>query len=90
MDPAFIGLSFNAPIYFVASDQIFNLGFVMGENMFLILFQKQSLFRCWNHKKMKKIIVEGGNVAILPEGNLTYTGSTAPLAPSIAKISQIF
>ncbi|MFA5765527.1 MAG: lysophospholipid acyltransferase family protein [Bacilli bacterium] len=88
LDPAFIGLSFNAPIYFVASDQIFNLGFVTRvlKHVFNPISKTKSLSDVGTIKKMKKIIVEGGNVAILPEGNLTYTGSTAPLAPSIAKL----
>ena len=88
LDPAFIGLSFNAPVYFVASEQIFNLGFVTKLLKFVFnpISKKKSLSDVGTIKKMKRIVTEGGNVAILPEGNLTYTGKTAPLLPSIAKL----
>lgn len=88
LDPAFIGLSFNTPIYFVASDQIFNLGFVTKLLKFIFnpISKTKSLSDVGTIKKMKRIIDEGGNVCILPEGNLTYTGATAPLGPSIAKL----
>ena len=88
LDPAFIGLSFNAPVYFVASDQIFNLGFVTKLLKFVFnpISKRKSLSDVGTIKKMKRIIEEGGNVGILPEGNLTYTGKTAPLSPSIAKL----
>lgn len=88
LDPGFISLSFNAPIYFVASEQIFNLGFVtkLLKYVFNPISKAKSVSDAGTIKKMKRIISEGGNVAILPEGNLTYTGATAPLDPVIAKL----
>ncbi|MDD3171691.1 MAG: lysophospholipid acyltransferase family protein, partial [Bacilli bacterium] len=88
LDPAFIGLAFNFPIYFVASDQLFNLGFLtrLLRYIFNPISKTKSLSDIGTIKKMKKIVNEGGNVCIMPEGNLTYNGATSPLSLNIAKL----
>lgn len=89
-DQFFVGLSFNNPIYYVASEDLFSNGFVSSLIRFLvepIPIKKQTtdvaaVINCI------KIAKEGGTLAIAPEGNRTYSGKTEYISPAIASLAK--
>ena len=89
-DQFFVGLSFRGPIYYVATEDIFSKGWISSLIRFLVApipFKKstadvKAILNC------KKIISEGGTIAIAPEGNRTYSGRTGYINPSIAPLAR--
>ena len=77
-DQFFVALSFARPIYFVATEDIFSLGFLSKALSFLVApipIKKHST----DIKALKNILTvvkEGNSIAIAPEGNRTYSGRT--------------
>ena len=77
-DQFFVGVSFREPIYYVATEDIFSNGWVSSLIRYLvepIPIKKQTtdvraILNCM------KVMKEGGNIAIAPEGNRTYSGKT--------------
>ena len=84
-DQFLIGMSFSGPLYFVASEDIFTLGFASKLIKYLVApipIKKQAndaraVINCM------KVAKEGGSIAIAPEGNRTYSGKTEYINPSI-------
>ena len=76
-DQFFVGISFKQPVYFVASEDIFSIGWISSVVKHLVApipIRKQTtdiqaIRTCINVAK------EGGTIAIAPEGNRTYTES---------------
>ena len=89
-DQFFIGLAFNKPVYYVASEDLFSNGFVsklMRWAVAPIPIKKQAtdaraVLDCLRVKK------EGGTIAIAPEGNRTYSGKTEYINPAIAGLAR--
>lgn len=89
-DQFFVGLSFQKPVYYVASEDLFSNGFVSSLIRYLvepIPIKKQTtdvaaVINCI------KVAKEGGTLAIAPEGNRTYSGKTEYIAPSIASLAK--
>ncbi len=88
VDPVLMSKAFDAPIYFVASEQIFNLGILSKALLYFFnpIAKTKSLSDISTIRKMKKIIKEGGNIGIYVEGNLSYTGENPTIPFSIAKL----
>lgn len=84
-DQFFIGMPFKTPIYYVASEDIFSLGFTSKIIKFLvepIPIKKQTadvsaVMNCM------RVAREGGTIAVSPEGNRTYSGRTGYMKPAI-------
>ena len=84
-DQFLVGMSFRGPVYFVASEDIFTLGFASKLIKYLVApipIKKQAndaraVINCM------KVAKEGGSIAIAPEGNRTYSGKTEYINPSI-------
>jgi 1-acyl-sn-glycerol-3-phosphate acyltransferase len=89
-DQFFVGLAFKGPVYYVASEDIFSLGFLsklMRYAVAPIPIKKQatdvsSVLTC------SRVAREGGTIAIAPEGNRTYSGKTEYMNPAIAKLAR--
>ena len=89
-DQFFVGLSFNRPVYYVASEDLFSNGFVSKLLRWAVApipIKKQStdaraVLDCLRVKK------EGGTIAIAPEGNRTYSGKTEYINPAIAGLAR--
>ena len=89
-DQFFVGLAFQQPIYYVASEDLFSNGFISCVIRYLvepIPIKKQTtdvaaVMNCI------RIAKEGGSLAIAPEGNRTYSGKTEYIAPSIATLAK--
>lgn len=89
-DQFFVGGAFRQPIYYVATEDIFSMGFVSKLIKFLvepIPIKKQTndaraVINCI------KVAKEGGTIAIAPEGNRTYSGRTVFIKPSITALAR--
>ena len=89
MDPFFLSLSFKFPIYFFASDDIFNLK-VSPLIRYLVapVPKSKSLTDLQAVKDVFRIIKEKGAVGIFPEGNRTVSGGQWEMTEAIAKLAK--
>lgn len=86
-DMVVLYMSFNKPLYFVASDDLFSERYSKAlEFVFAPIPKSKSLRDVGAIRAMKQVVNEGGNVAIFPEGNRTYSGKTENIDPAIAKL----
>ena len=89
-DQFFVGGAFKRPIYYVASEDIFSMGFLSKIIKFLVApipIKKQTtdaraVINCI------RVAKEGGAIAIAPEGNRTYSGETVYIKPSITALAR--
>ena len=90
-DQFFLGMAFKGvAVYYVASEDIFSLGIASKLIRYLvnpIPIKKQStdaraVINCI------KVAKEGGNIAMAPEGNRTYSGKTGYFNPTIAPLAR--
>ncbi len=87
-DIIFLGMLFDAPLYFVASDQLLNSG--KGSWVLRTLFnpipKSKSVADLAVVKKMKSVLQEGGNVAIFPEGNSSIHGGPSKIPEGMGRL----
>ncbi len=89
-DQFFVGISFKGPIYYMATEDIFSLGWVSGLIRWLVApipIRKQTT----DMKAVKtcfRVVKEGGTLCIAPEGNRTYSGKTEYMNPAIASMAK--
>lgn len=90
-DQFFVGCAFRGPIYYIATEDIFSLGWLSKVIRFLvnpIPIKKQT-----NDLKAVKtcirVVKEGGTIALAPEGNRTYSGKLCYIKPSIVKLMRV-
>ena len=89
-DQFFVGLSFRQPVYYIATEDIFSLGWVSSLVRWLVApipIRKQTT----DIKAVKdciKIAREGGSICLAPEGNRTFHGRTVYMNPAIASLAK--
>lgn len=89
-DQFFVGISFRGPIYYVATEDIFSLGWVSDLIRYIVApipIKKQTtdvgaVMNCI------RVAKEGGTIAIAPEGNRTYSGKTEYINPAIVSLAR--
>lgn len=89
-DQFFVGASFRGPIYYMATEDIFSMGWISKVIRWIVApipIKKQTtdvgaVMNCI------KVIREGGSIAIAPEGNRTYSGKTEYMNPAIAPLAR--
>jgi 1-acyl-sn-glycerol-3-phosphate acyltransferase len=89
-DQFFVGGSFKGPVYYMATEDIFSLGWISKVLRWVIApipIRKQTtditaVMNCI------KVCREGGTIAIAPEGNRTYSGRTEYMNPAIAGLAK--
>lgn len=89
-DQFFVGLCFDRPIYYLATEDIFSNGWVSSLIKYLvepIPIKKQTtdikaILNCI------RVGREGGSIAIAPEGNRTYSGETVYMSPAISSLAR--
>lgn len=89
-DQFFVGMSFRGPIYYLATEDIFSLGWISSLIKYLVApipIKKQTtdvraILNCI------KVAKEGGTIALAPEGNRTYSGRTEYINPSIVPLAK--
>ena len=89
-DQFFVGMSFRNPIYYLATEDIFSMGFLSSLLRFAvepIPIKKQTtdIGAVMNCLRVAK---EGGTIALAPEGNRTYSGRTEYINPAIAALAR--
>lgn len=89
-DQFFVGLSFRRPVYYLASEDIFSMGWVSRIIEWLVApipIKKQTT----DLQAVKSCILtarEGGTVCIAPEGNRTFHGRTLYMNPAIGGLAK--
>ncbi len=89
-DQFFVGMSVKGNIYYLATEDIFSMGWVSDLIRWLIApipIKKQTadvraVMTCI------RVAREGGSIAIAPEGNRTYSGRTEYMSPSIIPLAR--
>ena len=89
-DQFFVCFAFRNPIYFLATEDIFSLGWISDVLRWLVApipIRKQTtdiqaVMNCL------RVAREGGTVALAPEGNRTYDGRTVYMNPAIAGMAK--
>lgn len=89
-DQFFVGLAFKQPVYYVASEDLFSNGFVSKLINYLVapIPIKKSMTDVRAVIDSKKVVKEGGTIAIAPEGNRTFSGETGYIKPAIAQFAK--
>lgn len=90
-DQFFVGLSVKGPVYYVASEDIFSMGWVSDLIRYIVApipIKKQTtdvgaVMAC------KRVAREGGTIALAPEGNRTYSGKTEYINPAIVGLIKL-
>ena len=90
-DQFFVGMAVKGPIYFVASEDIFSIGWVSSLIRFLInpIPIKKSVNDMRAVRICAKVAKEGGTIALAPEGNRTYSGKQCYMKPGIVSFVKL-
>lgn len=89
-DQFFVGMTFHQPVYYIATEDIFSLGWVSDLIRWLVApipIRKQTT----DIKAVKdciKVAREGGAICLAPEGNRTFHGRTVYMNPAIASLAK--
>lgn len=89
-DQFFVGMAFQGPIYYLATEDIFSIGWVSSLLRWLVApipIRKQTT-DIQAVKNCIKVAKEGGTIALAPEGNRTYSGRTLHMNSSIASLAK--
>ncbi len=89
-DQFFVGAAFRGPLYYMATEDIFSMGWLSKVIRWVIApipikkqtTDVQAVMNCI------KVVREGGSIAIAPEGNRTYSGKTEYMNPAIAPLAR--
>jgi len=89
-DQFFIAMAFKGPVYYIATEDIFSLGWLSTLLKWAVApipIKKQTTDM---HAVMTcmRVAKEGGTIALAPEGNRTYDGRTVYINPAIAKLAK--
>ena len=90
-DQFFVGMAFRGPVYFVASEDIFSLGWVSHIIRFLVnpVPIKKSVNDMRAVRNCAKVAKEGGTIALAPEGNRTFSGRQCYMKPGIVAFVKL-
>lgn len=89
-DQFFVGMAFRGPVYYVASEDLFSMGWVSRLIKYVVApipIRKQTtdasaVMNCI------RLAREGGTIALAPEGNRTYDGKPVYINPAIAPLAK--
>lgn len=90
-DQFFVGLAFKGPIYYLATEDIFSMGFLSSVIRWLVapIPIKKQTSDVKAVKQCIRVVREGGTICIAPEGNRTYSGRTEYMSDSIASLAKM-
>ena len=89
-DQFFVGMALKGSVYYLATEDIFSLGFLSSIIRCLVApipIKKQTL-DVSAIKTCIRVAKEGGTIAIAPEGNRTFGGRTEYINPAIASLAK--
>lgn len=89
-DQFFVGMAIKGPVYYLASEDIFSMGWVSSLIRYLVApipIKKQTtdvkaILNCI------RVAKEGGTIAVAPEGNRTFSGRTEYMSDSIVPLAR--
>lgn len=87
-DQFFVSLAFSKPVYYIASEDLFSLGFLSTLLRWAVApipikkqtTDVQAVMNCM------KVAKEGGTIALAPEGNRTFSGLPVYMNPAITPL----
>ena len=87
-DQFFVGLTFNRPVYYLASEDIFSKGWISRLIEWLVqpIPIKKQTTDIQAVKNCIRIAREGGTICLAPEGNRTFHGRTLYMKDSISPL----
>lgn len=90
-DPIFVGSTFNRPTYFIANEDLFNIPYASKILNYLVapIPKKKSVRDTSAIKTAIKVVREGGNIGVSPEGNRTYSGRINNIDIAIVKFARL-
>ena len=89
-DQFFVGMTFRQPVYYLASEDLFSMGWVSDLIRWLaapIPIKKQTT-DIQAVKNCIRVAREGGSICLAPEGNRTFHGRTVYMKPGIASLAK--
>lgn len=89
-DQFFVAAAFRQPVYYLATEDIFSMGWVSRLIQWLVApipIRKQTT-DIQAVKNCIRVAREGGSICLFPEGNRTFHGQTVYMNPSIASLAQ--
>jgi len=91
IDPIIMGLHFPFHVYFIATEQVFNLGFLSSLLKYIVnpIKKSKSVSDMETIRKTKRIVEQGGSIGIFPEGNTSYSGQTGIIQPATVKLIKL-
>lgn len=89
-DQFFVCMAIRGPVYFLATEDIFSLGWVSDIIRFLVnpIPIKKQTGDLQATMTCLRVAREGCTIALAPEGNRTYSGRTEYINPAIAKLAR--
>ena len=89
-DQFFVAYAFRGPLYYVASEHIFSMGFISkllrwAVNPIPIKKQSTDVSAVMNCLRVAR---EGNSIVIFPEGNRTFSGKPVHINPAIAMLAR--
>jgi 1-acyl-sn-glycerol-3-phosphate acyltransferase len=90
-DPIVMGLMFPFHLYYIATEQVFNLGFLSKVLNYVVnpIRKAKSVSDMETIRKTKRIVQEGGSIGIFPEGNTSINGETSTIQKSTVKLIKL-
>ncbi len=90
-DQFLIGLIFDKNLYFIARDDLFSMGFLSKALKFMVApIPKNKVAKdIRTVRDSVRVAKEGGSIALCPEGNLTFSGTTEHIDVSTAKYVKL-
>lgn len=87
-DQFFVAMSFRGPVYYIATEDIFSLGWLSSLLRWLVapIPIKKQTTDIQAVKNCLKVAKEGGSICLAPEGNRTYSGRTVYIKPGIISL----
>lgn len=88
VDPILLGTNFNLPVYYIASEQLFSMGFLtkLLVYVFGMISKSKSMPDASTIKNVKRIVDEKGSVGMFVEGNVTFTGENPSIPFAVCKL----
>lgn len=89
-DQFFVEMAFRGPIYYMATEDLFSNGWVSSVIRWLVapIAIKKQTADIGAVRNCIRVAREGGTIAMAPEGNRTYSGTTEYMNPAVAGLAR--
>ncbi|MBP3437331.1 MAG: 1-acyl-sn-glycerol-3-phosphate acyltransferase [Clostridia bacterium] len=91
LDPPLLAFNFRAPVYFIASDTLWNGTFVskLLQFCFAPIKKRKAMTDVACIRTCLRVAKEGGNIALFPEGNRSWADTPLYIDPAICKFVRM-